>query len=158
MNPSSYLVWGLVATAVLTVLMAGPQRMGLSRMSIPMMLGTMFVTPHDKALAIGSVIHALNGFLFAAVYVLAFEELGQATWYIGMAGGALHALLVLLILLPALPGVHPRMASPSQGPDPTRGLEPPGFLGFNYGQPTAVITFIAHLAYGAILGGFYRLA
>jgi hypothetical protein len=158
MNFSSFFIWSIVATSVLTVMMAAPQRLGLSRMSIPMILGMMFVSSHDKALAIGSLIHALNGMVLAAVYVLVFEELGQATWLLGMVGGALHALIVLLVVMPALPGIHPRMASTAQGPDPTRGLEPPGFLGYNYGHPTPVITVAAHLAYGAVLGGFYQLA
>jgi hypothetical protein len=33
-------------------------------------------------------------------------------------------------------------------------LEPPGFMLRNYGRHTAVATIVAHVAYGAIVGGF----
>lgn len=53
--------------------------------------------------------------------------------------------------------IHPRMASETTGPEPTRALEPPGFLTLNYGRRTPSITLIAHVAYGVILGAFYAL-
>jgi hypothetical protein len=37
-------------------------------------------------------------------------------------------------------------------------LEPPGFLLRNYGPQAPLATIIAHIAYGAILGGFVSLA
>jgi len=52
---------------------------------------------------------------------------------------------------------HPRMATEQRGPEPTRQLEPPGFLAMNYGRRTPVSVIIAHLVYGAVLGAFYRL-
>jgi len=33
-----------------------------------------------------------------------------------------------------LPGLHLRMASEQRGPEPTRQLEPPGFLALNYAR------------------------
>ena len=33
-------------------------------------------------------------------------------------------------------------------------LEPPGFLLLNYERQTPLVTLVAHLAYGAIVGGF----
>jgi hypothetical protein len=63
---------------------------------------------------------------------------------------------VVVALLPLLPGLHPRMASEHRGPEPTRALEPPGFLGLNYGHRTPLIALLAHVMYGAILGAFYR--
>jgi len=83
---------------------------------------------------------------------------GHATWWMGAAFGTLHGLVVLIALLPLLPGLHPRMASERRGPEPTRALEPPGFLGLNYGRRTPLVTVFAHIVYGAILGGFYRVA
>jgi hypothetical protein len=47
------------------------------------------------------------------------------------------------------------MASKHHGPTPTRQLEPPGFMGLNYGQSTPVLTFVAHVLYGVLLGAFY---
>jgi hypothetical protein len=48
------------------------------------------------------------------------------------------------------------MASEHRGPEPTRGLEPPGFMALNYGRQTPVISLVAHVLYGVILGAFYR--
>ncbi|MBI4512523.1 MAG: hypothetical protein HY702_00295 [Gemmatimonadetes bacterium] len=39
-----------------------------------------------------------------------------------------------------------------------RALEPPGFLALNYGRQTPLLSLLAHVVYGAVLGGFYRLA
>ena len=49
------------------------------------------------------------------------------------------------------------MASEQRGPTPTRLLEPPGFLGLNYGERTPISVMLAHLVYGGILGAFYRV-
>ena len=37
-------------------------------------------------------------------------------------------------------------------------LEPPGFLLRNYGRGTPTATLLAHVAYGAIVGGFASMA
>jgi len=49
------------------------------------------------------------------------------------------------------------MVSDSRGPEPTRLLEPPGFLAMNYGRMTPIVTLVAHTVYGLILGSFYAL-
>jgi hypothetical protein len=49
------------------------------------------------------------------------------------------------------------MASETSGPTESRQLEPPGFLGRNYGVRTPISVAIGHLLFGAILGGFYSL-
>ena len=40
MNWSSWLLWGFVATVVLTTLLAGSQGIGMTRMNVPYLLGT----------------------------------------------------------------------------------------------------------------------
>jgi hypothetical protein len=50
------------------------------------------------------------------------------------------------------------MASEYQGPEPTRNLEPPGFLALNYGRRTPIFSLVAHTVYGIILGAFYHLS
>ena len=54
-----------------------------------------------------------------------------------------------------LPGMHPRMASEIQGPTVVRQLEPPGFLGRNYGIRTPLSALAAHVLFGLILGALY---
>jgi hypothetical protein len=156
MNFQGALLWGFVATIVLTTVMSVAQGLGLSRMSIPFMLGTMVTPNRDRAALIGFVLHLLNGWLFAFLYALAFESWQRASWWLGGAIGLVHGLAVLTVLMPILPGLHPRMASEHRGPEPTRGLEPPGFLALNYGYRTPLIALVAHAVYGSVLGAFYR--
>jgi hypothetical protein len=35
-------------------------------------------------------------------------------------------------------------------------LEPPGFMGVNYGVVTPVAVFVTHAIFGAVLGAFYH--
>ena len=158
MDPGNALLWGFVATVVLSTLMGGAQGLGLSRMSIPFLLGTMVTPSRDRAVAIGAGLHLVNGWLFALLYIAGFEALGRATWWLGAAGGALHASFVLAVLIPLMPALHPRMVSEYFGPTVNRQVQPPGFLALNYGRGTPLAALVAHLAYGAVLGGFYPVS
>ncbi len=158
MNVPSVLLWGFVATVVLTTVLSAARALGLSRMSIPYLLGTMFTADHDRAEFFGFLVHMTLGWLFALLYVAAFESWGFANVWLGAGIGVVHAFAVLLVAITWLPAFHPRMASERRGPELTRALEPPGFLALNYGRRTPVVTVLAHLLYGAILGGFYRFA
>ena len=155
MNLPDVFLWGFVATLVLTTTMSASQGLGLSRMSIPFMLGTMLTPDRDRAPLYGFLFHLMNGWLFAFLYAFAFESWGRATWWLGGGCGLVHALAVLIVFMPILPGLHPRMASEHRGPEPTRALEPPGFMALNYGRRTPLIALLAHLVYGCILGAFY---
>jgi hypothetical protein len=157
-NLASILLWGVVATIVLTTCMSAAQGLGFSRMSIPFILGTMVTPDCNRAPIIGFLLHVLMGWLFALLYALAFESWQRATWWLGGGIGLRHTLAVLIALMPILPGLHPRMASEHRGPEPTRALEPPGFLALNYGRRTPLIALLAHVVYGVILGAFYHLA
>jgi len=56
-----------------------------------------------------------------------------------------------------LPYLHPRAASEYGGPTATQLLEPPGFMGLNYGQQTPFTTLAGQAVYGAVLGGLPQL-
>jgi hypothetical protein len=157
MNMRSSGLWGFVGTVVLTGLMSASQRLGLTRMSLPFMLGTMVTSNRDRAQMVGFFVHLLNGWWLALIYAAAFQSWRRATWWLGALIGLVHGLFVLTTIMPLLPGAHPRMASELRGPTPTRQLEPPGFMGLNYGGRTPITVLLAHLVYGGILGAFYRL-
>jgi len=70
--------WGLLATALLTLVMSASQGLGWSRISLPYMLGTIFSPRRDRALAIGSGLHAVIGLAVAVGYALVFEGWGEA--------------------------------------------------------------------------------
>jgi len=156
LNVASGLVWGFAATVTLTTLMACSQGLGLTRMNIPYLLGTMITANRDRAKLYGVFLHLLNGWIFAFVYIAAFDAWGGPTWWKGAAVGLVHSGFILAALLPTMPGMHPRMASETRGPTVVRVLEPPGFFGLNYGYRTPLSIVLAHLAFGIILGTFYR--
>lgn len=157
MNLPSILLWGFAATMVLTTLTVAGQSLGLTRIDIPFILGTFFTPNRDRAKIVGYVMHVLNGWVLAIVYALFFENLHRATWWFGGIIGAFQGMVVITVVLPLLPGIHPRMVSDFRGPEPTRLLEPPGFLALNYGRNTPLLTIVGHAIYGVILGAFYVL-
>ncbi len=148
---------GLIATTALTIVELLGLWLGRSRMSIPIILGTMVCADRDRATFVGTLMHLVIGWAFAILYAVIFEAAGFATWWFGAILGVGHVLFMLGVIMPALPAVHPRMASERQGPDPTRALQPPGFLALNYGRETVLIGAIAHIAYGALLGALYHI-
>jgi hypothetical protein len=152
-----YALGSLVATSVLTGLMRTAQATGYTRIDIPLILGTMLTPDRDRAKVEGFFVHLLNGWVFGAVYAMAFHTWRRSGVLVGGLIGLVHGLIVLISILPLLPGTHPRMASEFTGPQPTTRLEPPGFLALNYGRRTPVVTLLAHVVYGAILGFFYRI-
>ena len=82
--------------------------------------------------------------------------LDRATWWLGALFGLVHVGVALTVLVPLLPGVHPRMASDRAGPACTAVLEPPGLLGLNYGVQTPAVAIVAHLVFGVALGLLLR--
>jgi len=155
-NWGSWLVWGFGSTVVLTALLAGSQGLGLTRMNIPYMLGTLFTPDRDRAKIYGVAVHLLNGWMFSLVYVLAFTVTSLPTAWFGAAVGLVHGTFVVTVGLPVLPGLHPRMASEVHGPTVVRQLEPPGFLARNYGAGTPISVLLAHVVFGLVLGAGYR--
>lgn len=157
MSWPSWALWGFVATIVLTTIMSASQGLGLTRMNLPYMLGTIFTPDRDRAKIAGFLVHLVDGWLFSLLYVAAFTAWQRATWWLGALIGFVHAAFVLTAGMRALPGLHPRMANERHGPTVARQLEPPGFLALHYGPRTPLSLTLAHLVFGAILGGFYRL-
>lgn len=156
MNIINLLLWGFAATVVLTTVMAIAKPLGLTRMDLPFILGTMVTRDRNKAPWFGFIIHLVLGWIFAFIYAAAFQSSGLHTWWFGMAIGLVHGTFVLSVGLQIIASFHPRMAHPYQGPTPTKQLEPPGFFLLNYGKGTPLVTLLAHLIYGGILGLFCK--
>jgi hypothetical protein len=153
------LVGGLVGTLVLTTTLTGASELKLTRMDIPFLLGTALSDDRDRARTIGFTLHFVFGLLFALAYALTFAVIGHAGWVSGMLLGILHALFAGTVLVNVLlPLVHPRIGTPFTAADSTPLLEAPGFMLLNYGRATPIMTVLAHMAYGAIVGGFIGLA
>lgn len=153
MNWPSALLAGFVGTLLLTSLEAGAQQLHLTRMSLPYLLGTAFTGSRNRANVIGFFAHLINGQLFALLYVAIFHATGHASALHGAVFGLIHAAVVLLVVVPLLPSIHPRMASPHQGPTSLRQIEPPGPLALHYGLSTPLTVVVAHILFGIVVGG-----
>ena len=152
MDWAGWALFGLVATTALTAVMIAAQLAGLTRLDLPLLLGTIVTEDPDRARVAGFFIHLAIGQGFAFGYAAAFALLDRATWWLGGLLGLLHVAVALTVLVPLLAGVHPRIASDRAGPSSTAVLEPPGLLGLNYGPQTPIVAIAAHLAYGIALG------
>lgn len=152
------LAGGFVGTLVLTTALRAGSEFRLTRMDLPFLLGTAVTTDRTKAKAIGFVLHFFFGLLFALGYYLMFVAIGRSGWLLGAGFGLVHGMFagsaLVNILLPVF---HRHMATPLTGANETALLEPPGFMMLNYGHQTPLVALAAHVAYGAIVGGFVSL-
>ena len=148
---TGWAIFGFVATVLLTGIMVGAQLLGWTRMDLPMMLGTMFSENVERARTIGVVLHAAAGQGFAVLYAVGFARLGRSGAVLGALFGLAHGVVALTLIVPFLPGIHPRMAAERSGPELTT-LEPPGLFARNYGAGTPAITLVAHVVFGITLG------
>jgi hypothetical protein len=157
-------IWGALAggfagTLVLTTILRAASELRMTRMDLPFLLGTAFTTNRAHAKALGYGLHFLAGLVFAVVYYAIFTAIHESGWLLGGVFGLVHALFAGTALVNLLlPLVHPRMGSPLTGANTTVLLEPPGFLMLNYGVQTPIANIVAHIAYGAIVGGFTQLS
>lgn len=151
MDWGGWAVFGLLATAALTVVMIAAQLAGQTRLDLPLILGTVVTEDPDRARVAGFFIHLAIGQGFALGYALTFAMLAPS-WWLGASLGLVHVSVSLTLFVPLFAGVHPRMASHRAGPSSDAVLEPPGLGGTNYGTATPVVAIVAHLAYGVALG------
>jgi hypothetical protein len=152
-------VGGFVGTIVLTTILRAASELGLTRMDIPFLLGTAVTADRVRAKAAGYALHFGFGLLFALAYYAVFVVIDASGFLLGGLLGVVHALFAGSALVNVLlPVVHPRMGTDFTAAGSAPQLEPPGFLLRNYGPQTPIVTVIAHVAYGAIVGGFVSLA
>ncbi len=152
MDWSGWAVFGVVATAMLTAILIVFQLAGRTRLDLPLVLGTLVTGDPDRARIVGSLLHLAMGQFFALFYVAAFATLERSDWWLGAMFGLGHATIALAVIVPLLPGLHPRMASERAGPSSVALLEPPGLFALNYGISTPAVAIAAHVVYGAVLG------
>ena len=154
MDWAGWAVFGLVATTGLTTVMIAAQLAGRTRLDLPLMLGTIVTEDPDRARVVGFAFHLAIGQVFALFYAAGFAVFDRSEWWLGASFGLAHSAVALTVLVPLLPGVHPRMASERAGPTSTAVLEPPGLFALNYGTAIPLVALGAHLVYGAVLGLF----
>jgi hypothetical protein len=156
---SGALAGGFVGTLVLTTALRTANELGLTRVDLPFLLGTALTGDRARAKAVGYLLHLVAGEMFALVYYGIFSAVDASGWALGALLGLLHGIVSATALVNILlPAVHPRMGSTLSAANSQPLLEPPGFLLRNYGRGTPIATLLAHVAYGAIVGGFAAMA
>jgi hypothetical protein len=152
-------IGGLTGTFVLTTILRGASELHLTRMDLPFLLGTAVTANCARAKAIGYVLHFVAGLLFAMAYEIGFIVLDQSGWLLGAGFGLIHGLFAGSALVNILlPIVHPRMGTQMSSIGSTAMLEPPGFMMMNYGRSTPLVSLVAHVVYGGIVGAFASAA
>src|SRR3546814_3357288 len=89
-------LWGALATAAMTGMMQGALGLGLSRLSIPFMVGAMFSGNRRMATVVGVALYILGGWAFAFLYFLMLTSLNLLTWWAGGLLGLVHGLVLLV--------------------------------------------------------------
>jgi hypothetical protein len=153
------LAGGFVGTLVLTTTLRTANELRFTRIDLPFLLGTAVTGDRARAKALGYLLHLAAGEIFALIYFAIFVAIDSSGWPLGALLGLLHGIVSATALVNVLlPVVHPRMGSSLSAADSSPLLEPPGFLMLNYGRGTPIATVLAHIAYGAIVGGFASIA
>jgi hypothetical protein len=149
---------GFIGTLVLTTVLRAASELRLTRIDLPFLLGTVVTTDRLRAKALGYVFHFFFGFFFALGYYAVFRALGRAGWWLGVALGLVHGVFTGSALVNVLlPVIHPRMGTSLSSIESGALLEPPGFMMLNYGRGSPLASLVAHVAYGALVGGFAAL-
>ncbi len=116
MNILGAVIAGLVGTAVMTMMMAVAPKMGLPKMDIIGLLGTMFTEKKENARPIGALVHFMMGAIFAIIYAAIWSAgVGAVNWYWGLIFGAGHA-IVMMVTMPMMLRVHPRPPQTQRDP------------------------------------------
>ncbi|MBW3660822.1 MAG: hypothetical protein KY397_04225 [Gemmatimonadetes bacterium] len=143
------IVWGIVATVAFTLVTMMGKAMGMTRMDLLDLLGSMFVRPGTAASkGLGSVIHLMNGALLGIGWAYGSGLAGWPTnWITGLAWGLLLWVLAL-VMMSTMGTVHPAIRRGEQ--------DDPGFAATNFGRMTPMGSLVGHAVYGIVLGAGYQ--
>lgn len=144
------IVWGIIATAAFTLFSMMGKAMGMTRMDLLDLLGSVIAPPHTaRSRAIGAVIHHVNGALLGIAWAYGVVLLGaQANWASGLVWGVVLWGLAL-VMMSSIGAIHPQIR---------RGYEEdPGLAATNFGKMTPIGSLMGHLVYGVLLGGLYQM-
>lgn len=143
------IVWGIVATIFFTLFSIVGKAMGMTRMDLLDLLGSMVASPRSTpSRVIGAMIHHVNGALLAIAWAYGVALVGlPANWLTAMGWGVILWALALL-MMSTMGALHPAIRRGEQ--------EDPGTAATNFGAMTPVGSLMGHLVYGLVLGLAYQ--
>jgi uncharacterized membrane protein YagU involved in acid resistance len=139
------IVWaGLVATAVMTALMYMSPMMGMPKMDIAQMEGSMVLRQGNTAFMTGMAMHFMIGVILAIVYALVWSLTGiPVIWWSGLVFGLVHGLIALMAM-PMMMTMHKEVRA-GRFPNIIKEGGAMGIAGL----------IVGHLVFGLILGILY---
>jgi hypothetical protein len=143
------IAWGIVATIAFALFSMMGKKMGMTRMDLLDLLGSMFVEPGtSKSKMLGGLMHMMNGALLAIAWAYGVALLNlPANWLTGLGWGVILWMLALLMMT-TMGSVHPAIKRGEQ--------EDPGTAAMNFGKMTPMGSLMGHLVYGLVLGLLYQ--
>jgi hypothetical protein len=149
MNVLAAILAGLVATLVMSMVLALAPKMGFPKMDIVGMLSTMFSKKGIPVL--GWMMHLMMGIIFTLIYAFLWSKgIGSATWLYGLVFGAAHWLIVGVIFL-MVPVLHIGIRS---GTTKAPGLYMTGNGG---GWKAFIGGLMGHMIFGLVVALVYSL-
>lgn len=148
MNVIGAIVAGLAGTVVMSMLMAMAPAMGMPKMDIVGMLGSMFSKDGNPTL--GWMMHLMMGIVFGIVYALLWSQgVGSATLVGGLIFGVVHWLIVGL-MMGGVPMMHAGVKAGT--------MQAPGvYMMKNGGMMAFVGGLMGHLLFGVVVALVYGL-
>jgi hypothetical protein len=122
--------------AMLLLIYGGPL-LGLPRIDVVSMLGSLAAPNKQDAVTLGGAIHFSMGILFAIIYAAFWSVgIGSPTWWWGLIFGASHGILVIVLLLVVM-RVHPQLSELISG------------------LPVMVAILLNHMVFGVVVALVY---
>src|SRR5690625_5603250 len=94
MNIGILILGGFAGTLILSALMAISRPLGLSRVDLPFLLGSVITPDRNKAPWVGFIFHLVIGWTFSLLYGFVFEIFGISTCCCGWGVGFVHGILL----------------------------------------------------------------
>lgn len=146
-NLVAAVIGGLIATAVMTAMMTMAPRMGMPRMDMPGLLGSVFGAPGNRMM--GLAMHFMMGVVFAIIYALLFTVVSDLSVVVlGVIFGIVHW-LIAGFMTGMMPMMHQGIKS-GDVPAPGMYMSSMGVMGFMGG-------LMGHVVFGLVVGIVYQV-
>lgn len=145
MNILGAVVAGVVASLVFSMVLAMAPKMGMPKMDIVSLLGSMFGKPNQ---ALGWMMHLMMGVVFALIYAFLWSAgVSAATWLFGLIFGAVQWLAVGVVM-GMIPMMHVGIKSGA--------VQAPGLWMTNHGGLMAFMGgLVGHMIFGVVIALVY---
>jgi hypothetical protein len=142
------IIAGIVGTVVMTMVMVMAPKMGMPKMDIVGMLGSMFNAEGNRTMGMG--MHFMMGVVFAIVYALLWNAgIGVVGWLWGLIFGAVHWIVSGMMM----GGMSMMHAGVKAGK-----VKAPGMFMMNNGGMMAFMGgLIGHVIFGLVVALVYSL-